>query len=142
MGDMNGETSGLSKGLLIGLLTGSAVGAALALLFAPKSGRELRSDISTMTNDYVDKMGDMLDNASERAQQIVNDGRTRAETIIDDARRENAFGLMMSLNMLIEFGEAFDYTGADFDKWCKEVGFDRTEVVHLAGPASAAIAYK
>jgi hypothetical protein len=64
------------------------------------------------------------------------------ETIIDDARRENAFGLMMSLNMLIEFGEAFDYTGADFDKWCKEVGFDRTEVVHLAGPASAAIAYK
>jgi hypothetical protein len=64
------------------------------------------------------------------------------ETLIDDARRENAFGLMMSLNMLIEFGEAFDYTGADFDKWCKEVGFKRTEVMHLAGPASAGIAYK
>jgi hypothetical protein len=64
------------------------------------------------------------------------------ENIIDDARRENAFGLMMSLNMLIEFGEAFDFTGADFDKWCKEVGFRRTEVVHLAGPASAGIAYK
>jgi hypothetical protein len=64
------------------------------------------------------------------------------ENIIDDARRENAFGLMMSLNMLIEFGEAFDFTGADFDKWCKEVGFKRTEVVHLAGPASAGIAYK
>jgi hypothetical protein len=64
------------------------------------------------------------------------------ETIIDDARRENAFGLMMSLNMLIEFGEAFDYTGADFDKWCKQVGFKRTEVVHLEGPASAGIAYK
>ena len=64
------------------------------------------------------------------------------ETIIDDARRENAFGLMMSLNMLVEFGEAFDYTGADFDKWCREVGFKRTEVVHLAGPSSAAIAYK
>jgi predicted urease superfamily metal-dependent hydrolase len=64
------------------------------------------------------------------------------ENIIDDARRENAFGLMMSLNMLIEFGDAFDFTGADFDRWCKEVGFKRTEVVHLAGPASAAIAYK
>jgi hypothetical protein len=64
------------------------------------------------------------------------------ETLIDDARRENAFGLMMSLNMIIEFGEAFDYTGADFDKWCKEVGFKRTEVLHLAGPASAGIAYK
>ena len=64
------------------------------------------------------------------------------ENIIDDARRENAFGLMMSLNMLIEFGDAFDFTGADFDRWCKEVGFKRTEVMHLAGPASAAIAYK
>lgn len=64
------------------------------------------------------------------------------EALIDDARRENAFGLMMSLNMLIEFGEAFDYTGADFDRWCKEVGFKRTEVIHLAGPASAGIAYK
>jgi hypothetical protein len=64
------------------------------------------------------------------------------ENLIDDARRENAFGLMMSLNMLIEFGDAFDFTGADFDRWCKEVGFKRTEVIHLAGPASAAIAYK
>ena len=64
------------------------------------------------------------------------------ENIIDDARRENAFGLMMSLNMLIEFGEAFDFTGTDFDRWCREVGFRETEVVHLAGPASAAIAYK
>ncbi|HKP70828.1 MAG TPA: methyltransferase [Pyrinomonadaceae bacterium] len=64
------------------------------------------------------------------------------ENIIDDARRENAFGMMMSLNMLIEFGEAFDFTGADFNKWCREVGFKRTEVIHLAGPASAAVAYK
>lgn len=64
------------------------------------------------------------------------------ESLIDDARRTNAFGLMMSLNMLIEFGVAFDYTGADFAKWCKEVGFKRTEVLPLAGPSSAAIAYK
>ena len=64
------------------------------------------------------------------------------ENIIDDARRENAFGLLMSLNMLIEFGDAFDFTGADFDGWCKEVGFSDTEVVPLAGPTSAAIAHK
>lgn len=64
------------------------------------------------------------------------------EALIDDARRENAFGLMMSLNMLIEFGEAFDYTGADFDGWCREAGFKRTEVIHLAGPSSAGVAYK
>ncbi len=64
------------------------------------------------------------------------------ENVIDDARRENAFGLMMSLNMLIEFGDAFDYTGADFREWCGEVGFKRFELLHLAGPTSAAIAYK
>lgn len=64
------------------------------------------------------------------------------ENLIDDARRENAFGLMMSLNMLIEFGDAFDFTGADFSGWCKSVGFRATEVIHLAGPASAGVAYK
>jgi 2-polyprenyl-3-methyl-5-hydroxy-6-metoxy-1,4-benzoquinol methylase len=64
------------------------------------------------------------------------------ENLIDDARRENAFGLMMSLNMLVEFGDAFDYSGADFRKWCGEVGFKRFEVIHLAGPSSAAVAYK
>ena len=64
------------------------------------------------------------------------------EALIDDARRENVFGLLMSLNMLIEFGEAFDYSGADFEKWCREVGFTDFEVIHLAGPSSAAIAHK
>jgi len=65
------------------------------------------------------------------------------EHLIDDARRENAFGLWMSLNMLIEFGDqAFDFTGADFDGWAREAGFARTEVLHLAGPCSAGIAYK
>lgn len=64
------------------------------------------------------------------------------ENLIDDARRENVFGLLMSLNMLIEFGDAFDYTGADFREWCGEVGFKRFEFIHLAGPTSAAIAYK
>ncbi len=64
------------------------------------------------------------------------------EALIDDARRENVQGLMMSLNMLIEFGDAFDYSGADFRNWCGEVGFQRFDVIHLAGPSSAAVAYK
>jgi hypothetical protein len=64
------------------------------------------------------------------------------ENLIDYARRENAFGLLMSLNMLIEFGDAFDFTAADFFGWCHEAGFSRTEVIPLAGPASAGIAYK
>ena len=64
------------------------------------------------------------------------------EALIDDARRENAFGLMMSLNMLIEFGDAFDYTGSDFAGWCREAGFRDFKIIALTGPSSAAIAYK
>ncbi len=64
------------------------------------------------------------------------------ENLIDDARRTNTFGMLMSLNMLIEFGDAFDFTGADFWSWCREAGFRRYEVLHLAGSCSAAIAYK
>jgi hypothetical protein len=64
------------------------------------------------------------------------------ENVIDDARRENAFGLLMSLNMLIEFGDASDYTGADFRAWCGQVGFRRFDLIPLAGPSSAAVAYK
>jgi hypothetical protein len=64
------------------------------------------------------------------------------EALIDDARRENVFGLLMSLNMLIEFGDAFDYSGADFRAWCSEVGFRRFDVMPLADPSSAVVAYK
>jgi O-methyltransferase/methyltransferase family protein len=64
------------------------------------------------------------------------------ENVIDDARRVNTFGLLMSLNMLIELPGGFDYTGAQFDRWARTAGFARTEVRHLAGPTSAAIAYK
>jgi hypothetical protein len=64
------------------------------------------------------------------------------EALIDDDRRENLFGLLMSLNMLIEFGDAFDYSAADFRKWCTQVGFKRFDTFHLAGPSSAAVAYK
>ena len=76
-------------------------------------------------------------------EALPNDGAFIAvENLIDDARRENAFGLLMSLNMLIEFGDAFDFTGKDFWEWCRAAGFKRYEVLHLAGPCSAAIAYK
>jgi len=72
----------------------------------------------------------------------ANGALVSIEALIDDARRENVFGLLMSLNMLIEFGDAFDYSAADFRQWCTGVGFRRFEVLPLSGPNSAAIAYK
>jgi SAM-dependent methyltransferase len=64
------------------------------------------------------------------------------EAIIDDARRRNAFGLLMSLNMLIETHGGFDFTGADCKSWMKEAGFKRTRVEALAGPDSMVVGIK
>ena len=49
---------------------------------------------------------------------------------------------MMSLNMLIEFGDAFGFTGSDFARWCREAGFGDIEIHPLTGATSAGIAYK
>jgi hypothetical protein len=64
------------------------------------------------------------------------------DAIIDNDRRENAFGLMMSLNMLIETPGGFDYTGEDCQAWMREVGFSKTRVEPLVGPDSMVIGFK
>lgn len=64
------------------------------------------------------------------------------EAIIDDERSKNAFGLMMSLNMLIETPGGFDYTGADCSLWMREAGFSATHVEALVGPDSMVIGIK
>ncbi|MCI0428183.1 MAG: acetylserotonin O-methyltransferase [Nitrospiraceae bacterium] len=64
------------------------------------------------------------------------------EALIDDARKQNAFGLLMSLNMLIETHGGFDFTGADCRKWMKDAGFKRTQVVRLAGPDGMVVGFK
>jgi hypothetical protein len=64
------------------------------------------------------------------------------DTIIDDDRRQNAFGLLMSLNMLIETPGGFDYSGGDCMGWMREAGFSETRVEHLVGPDSMVIGIK
>jgi hypothetical protein len=64
------------------------------------------------------------------------------ESIIDDERSRNGFGLLMSLNMLIETPGGFDFTGADCQGWMKEIGFRETRVEHLVGPDSMVIGIK
>lgn len=97
-------------------------------------------------------MGNILHGMNEQAKQEMvqkvydalpaNGVFIAIENIIDEERKQNAFGLMMSLNMLIENGDAFDYMFSDFERWTKNAGFTRTELIPLTGPASAAIAYK
>ena len=64
------------------------------------------------------------------------------DSIVDDERRENAFGLLMSLNMLIETPGGFDYTGADCRRWLEDAGFGETRVEHLVGPDSMVVGIK
>ncbi len=64
------------------------------------------------------------------------------DAMIDDERKENAFGLLMSLNMLIETPGGFDYTGTDCSTWMRETGFRETYVEHLVGPDSMVVGIK
>lgn len=64
------------------------------------------------------------------------------DAVIDDARSSNAFGLLMSLNMLIETPGGFDYTGADCMDWMHDAGFSSTRVEPLVGPDSMVIGIK
>ena len=64
------------------------------------------------------------------------------ENIIDNERSKNAFGLMMSLNMMIETEDGFDFSANDFEGWAKEIGFKEISVMPLTGPSSAVIAIK
>jgi cyclopropane fatty-acyl-phospholipid synthase-like methyltransferase len=103
-----------------------------------------QADVIVMGNILHDWDEDQKKTLVAKAHQALNPGGRliTVEQVIDDARRVNASGLLMSLNMLIELPGGFDYTGAQFDGWAKGAGFARTEVVALAGPTSAAIAYK
>jgi len=103
-----------------------------------------KADVITMGNILHDWNLEKKKILIKKAYDALPEGGAfiAIENLIDDARRENAFGLLMSLNMLIEFGDAFDYTGANFREWCSEAGFQRFEIISLAGPTSAAVAYK
>jgi hypothetical protein len=76
-----------------------------------------------------------------KAYDALSDGGALIvyEALIDDDRSKNAFGLMMSLNMLIESSAGFDFTGADCQGWMKGAGFRETRVEHLVGPDSMVI---
>ncbi|CAD7702071.1 unnamed protein product [Ostreobium quekettii] len=64
------------------------------------------------------------------------------EDVIDNGRRKNVFGLLMSLNMLVETGDGFNFTMADFQRWCCDVGFGRFDAIPLVGSSTALVAYK
>ncbi len=82
------ENKGLAKGLLIGFVAGGVVGALAALLYAPKSGKELRADIKRKAGDIAESAGDYIGAARAKTAEMVNEGKERSDQLIADAKEK------------------------------------------------------
>ena len=101
-------------------------------------------DVITMGHILHDWNVDDKKMLVKKAYDALNPGGAFVvyDAIIDDDRSKNAFGLLMSLNMLIETPGGFDYTGADCIGWMREAGFKDAAVEHLVGPDSMVVGFK
>jgi hypothetical protein len=125
----------------------TSLGLSRRLQFAPGSFFEdplPKADVVIMGHILHDWDLDTKRMLLEKAYDAVPNGGALIvyEAIIDDDRSKNAFGLMMSLNMLIESPGGFDYTGADCRDWMRAAGFRETRVEHLTGPDSMVVGIK
>ena len=102
------------------------------------------ADVITMGHILHDWNLDEKRMLLEKAYRALPEGGALIvfEALIDDERRQNAFGLLMSLNMLIETPGGFDYTGKDCSEWMRAAGFRQTRVEHLVGPDSMVVGFK
>ena len=82
------ENDGMAKGLIVGFIAGSIAGAAIALLYAPKTGKELRADIKEKTSDLMDDAQEYKARAKSTAIDIINEGKQKASSLVDEARRK------------------------------------------------------
>lgn len=80
-----------SKDFMIGTLIGGLVGATVALIFAPKSGRELREDLNQGAIQVMDRANDWKDNATEKGIEFKNkavDSTTQLTKDVADKAQE------------------------------------------------------
>jgi len=81
------EDNGMRKGLVVGLLAGGVLGAVIALLYAPKPGKELRADIKNKAGEMMDDAESYINVAKSKAVDIINEGKKRSENLITEARK-------------------------------------------------------
>ncbi len=78
---MSDEEKGISAGtVMVSFLAGASLGAGLALLYAPKSGKEMRETIADLTDDAVDKIKEYAKEAQDKIKSTIEDGK---ETIVE-----------------------------------------------------------
>ena len=83
------QENGYVKGLFSGLLAGGAIFALIALLSAPKSGKELRKDIQDKTDEYYDETEKFIADAKVKAKDMMNEGKKRSEQLIANAKAKS-----------------------------------------------------
>ena len=74
-------------GFLIGFLAGAVVGGIVALLYAPKPGKELRADIRTKAGEAMDNAEEYVSAAKHKAVDIINEGKKKSEVLITEAKK-------------------------------------------------------
>ena len=102
------DDNGLGKGLIIGFFTGSLVGAVVALLYAPKSGKELRGEIKEKSGEFFDEAEEYIEKAKTRASQLINDGKKKSEVLVADAK-EKVDALLKEAEKVLKDAKAGDY---------------------------------
>lgn len=85
---MTNEAKGMEKGLLIGIFAGAAIGSIIALLYAPKSGKKLREEIKTKSNDFIEDADEYVSNAKEKASQLIKDVKKKSQLLVTDAEEK------------------------------------------------------
>ncbi|TRZ64806.1 gas vesicle protein [bacterium] len=90
----------IGKGLFLGFLAGSIVGGIFALLYAPKSGKELRRDIRLKKDEFLDDASEYMDIAKSKASELINDGKKKSEKLVEDAKKK-ASTLIQDANDLL-----------------------------------------
>lgn len=86
---MASDENGMGKGLLVGFLTGAAVGSLIALLFAPKSGKELREDIKSKSQEFMDDADKYIANAKDKASELINEGKKNQKNWLQRLRKKS-----------------------------------------------------
>jgi len=107
------EKNGMAKGLIIGFLAGGVIGALIALLYAPKPGKELRSDIKKKATDLAEDASEYLQAAKSRGKDLINQGKSRSEQLVSEAK-EKAEHILDDANKVLT--GIRDRTGAESGK--------------------------
>lgn len=110
-----------NNGFLLGLLTGGVIGSLAALLYAPKSGKELRQDIVTKKDELLEETDRIIDNAKTRASEIIAEGRKKAMMLIDEGRKKVESFTESGENMLTNGKEKIEETVSSVSETASKV---------------------